>query len=284
MKKCLIVANSFKKEAVVLAEKIEEFLKKREVSSRLYTYNGREDSGNNLLTDFSGFDFVVTLGGDGTVLFVCRGCAPLGIPVFPVNLGEFGFLAAVSKTSWEKDLLTFLEGKSFISERSCVSCEVVRSGKTVFECCSMNDCVISSSASSRLANFNVAYNHALLGPFKANGIIVSTPTGSTAYSAAAGGPIVDPSLPALVLTPISSFSLSARPLVFGPAGEITITVLPSRCSTNLTCDGQIDFELEEDDVVILGIPEFNAKLISSTQEKFYSALQSKLNWAGGPRA
>lgn len=125
---------------------------------------------------------------------------------------------------------------------------------------------------------------ALLGPFKTNGIIVSTPTGSTAYSAAAGGPIVEPELSALVLTPVSSFSLSARPLVFGEKGEIVITLMSSRSDASLTCDGQIDFELKEGDVLILKIPEFRAKLICSTQEKFFSALQSKLNWSGGPRA
>ena len=171
-----------------------------------------------------------------------------------------------------------------ICERSLVSCEVIRDGKSVFSSFGLNDVVISSPGSSRLINLRVAYNHALLGPFKANGIIVSTPTGSTAYSAAAGGPILDPSLEGLVLTPVSSFSLSARPLVFGSKGEIAITVLPSRVDIALCIDGQVNFKLNKNDVIILGIPAFRALLAGATQEKFYAALQSKLNWSGGPRA
>ena len=284
MKKCLIVSNSFKFDAEYLGKEIWDFLEARGIHVSIYSYNGKDAVDNTPSLDFSGNDFVVTLGGDGTVLFACRGCSILGIPVFPINLGEFGFLASVSKDSWKTEMENFLDGKSFISERSLVDCEVIRNGETVFECISMNDCVISSSPSTRLVNLNVAYNHALLGPFKTNGIIVSTPTGSTAYSAAAGGPIVEPSTPALVLTPVSSFSLSARPLVFGRNGEIVITVLESRAEVALDCDGQKGFRLEKDDVIILGIPECTAKLVGSTQEKFYAALQSKLNWSGGPRA
>ena len=160
----------------------------------------------------------------------------------------------------------------------------MRKGKSVFITSGMNDIVISSTASSRLINLNVAYKWASLGAFKANGLIVSTATGSTGYSAAAGGPIVEPSLAAMLLTPISSFSLSARPLVFGKDGELAITVLPSRVEVGLSADCQIDFALQSEDTIILKVPEYKAYLICSEQEKFYSALQSKLNWSGGPRA
>jgi NAD+ kinase len=280
--KCLIVANSFKNDAENLSAEISSFLTEKNVQNSVFLYDGRKEFLRRV--DFSGCDFVVTLGGDGTVLFACRGCAPLGIPVFPVNLGEFGFLATVAKNFWRTELDDYLSGKSFVSERCLVRCEVVRGGETVFTDWGMNDCVISSCPSSHIVNLQVAYNHALLGPFKTNGIIVSTPTGSTAYSAAAGGPIVEPTIQSLVLTPVSSFSLSARPLVFGKKGEIVITVMESREGVSLSYDGQIDFPLKEGDVLILDIPEFRARIISSTQEKFFAALQSKLNWSGGPRA
>lgn len=284
MKNCLVLVNALKKEASSLSKEISAFLKSRSVSTEIYSYNGDDGSGETDSLSFSGFDFTVTLGGDGTVLFACRECAPLGVPVFPVNLGEFGFLAVVSPCQWKNELNSYLEGNAFCAARSLVKCEVVREGKTVFTSCGMNDAVVSSPGSSKLINLEVAYNHALLGPFKANGIIVSTPTGSTAYSAAAGGPILDPSLNGLVLTPISSFSLSARPLVFGSSGEIAITVMPSRVEVGLSLDGQVNFNLKEKDVIILGIPAYKAKIICSTQERFYASLQSKLNWSGGPRA
>ncbi len=284
MKKCLIVVNSFKERALPLGEEIRSFLAERGVSSVLFTYNGADAGSEEVSVSFEGYDLVLTLGGDGTVLFACRGCAPLGIPVFAINLGEFGFLASIQVDEWQEQLERYLDGRSLVSERSLIEAEVLRGGKTVFLTSGMNDIVVSSSASSRLINLKVAYNHALLGPFKANGLIVSTATGSTAYAAAAGGPIMEPSLDTMLLTPISSFSLSARPLVFGSGGEIVITVLPSRVDVGLTADGQVSFGLCEGDVVIVGVLKSRARLVAATQETFYAALQSKLNWAGGPRA
>lgn len=284
MKKCLVVVNSFKTASVPLSHEVMAFLKERGVCAESFIYDGNNAVSESVAVDFNGYDFVITLGGDGTVLFACRGCAPLKIPVFPVNLGEFGFLAGIQKECWKKELSDYLGGKSSTSERGLVECEVLRGGRSVFSNLSMNDCVISSAATSRLINLSVAYNRSLLGPFKANGIIVATPTGSTAYSAAAGGPIIDPAIDAMVLTPISSFSLSARPLVFGPRGEITITVLPGRSDVVLSCDGQVSFDLCEGDVLILSISEYKVRLLGASQERFYSALRSKLNWSGGPRA
>ncbi|MCR5219104.1 NAD(+)/NADH kinase [Treponema sp.] len=284
MEKSLILVNTFKKDADRIAGDIKTYLESKGLKADLYAYDGKDAHTRNLPVDFSGYDFAVTLGGDGTVLFAARECALYGIPVFPVNLGEFGFLAGVQKDMWQKELEEYLSGKSLISERNLLESEVLRGGRSVFKSRCMNDTVISGTTASGLVNLEVAYNRALLGSFKSTGVIVSTATGSTAYSAAAGGPIVEPSLNAVVLTPISSFSLSARPLVLGPEGEIAMRVLPSRVDIVLVADGQIDFPLQTGDVIISGISKYKARIIGSTQEKFYSALQSKLNWSGGPRA
>lgn len=288
MKRCLLVVNTFKELAIPLSESIASYMEEKGISCEKFNYDGSDAFNQNSSSDigvkFNGFDFVVTLGGDGTVLFASRGCAPWGIPVFPVNLGEFGFLASVSPDNWQQSLDNFLSGKESMARRSLVEAEVLRGGLTVFRASALNDVVLSSRGAARLVNFNVAFNHALLGPFKANGLIVATPTGSTAYSAAAGGPIIDPSLDAMLLTPISSFSLSARPLLFDASGELAITLLPSRQEVVLSADGQVNFKLCPGDVIILTIPPYKASLIASTQVGFYSALQSKLNWSGGPRA
>ena len=298
MKKCLIVVNTFKTLALPLARSMETFLEEKGVECERFEYDGsseRDRAYENTGTEkgaetstekksFSGYDFVVTLGGDGTVLFASRGAAPWGIPVFPVNLGEFGFLASISPEKWQEGLNDFLCGNSSVTRRSLVEAEVIRGGKTVFRASALNDVVLSSRGAARLVNFSVAFNHALLGPFKANGLIVSTATGSTAYSAAAGGPIIDPSLDAMLLTPISSFSLSARPLLFDASGEIAITLMPSREKVVLSADGQVNFDLCCDDVIILTIPPYKASLVGASQSGFYAALQSKLNWSGGPRA
>lgn len=284
MKKCLIVVNSFKESAVNLAKEITRFLAEKSIVADTFEYHNKGETGKKVETSFDGYTFVITLGGDGTVLFAARGSAPLGIPVLSVNLGEFGFLASVQTSDWKEQLTSYLNGTAYVSERSLIEAEVLRGGKTVFRTNCMNDIVISSIATSRLVNLGVTFKSASLGLFKANGLIVSTPTGSTGYSAAAGGPILDASLNAMVLTPISSFSLSARPLVFGSDGEIAITVLPSRVDVELSADGQIPLALEEGDVIILSLSEYKAKLLCTSQETFYSSLQNKLNWAGGPRA
>lgn len=284
MSKCLLVVNSFKAESSVIADQISRFLNSRGWDVGVFSYNGQDALKNGVETAFSGVDLAVSLGGDGTVLFVSRGCAPAGIPVFAVNLGEFGFLASIQKNNWQKPLEDYLEGKLPSISRYMVSCRVERDGKTVFSSNGLNDMTISSEAASRLINLEVSYSGSNLGPFKANGIIVATATGSTAYSAAAGGPIISPGLKALVLTPISSFSLSARPLVFSADGMLSVRILDSRSRVGLMADGQINFNLEENDDVLLSIPDYKVRLLGGSLDKFYSALQSKLNWAGGPRA
>lgn len=284
MKKCVIVENSFKKESLPLGKSIKDFLAQKNIDSEEFTYDGKNVSDKDLASLIKDTDFVITLGGDGTVLFASRVCAPLSIPVFPINLGEFGFIAGIQKNEWQSEFDLFLEGKAHIQERSLVTAEVLRSEKSIFTCSGMNDIVISSATSVKIVNIDVDYNNAPLGHFKADGIIFATATGSTAYSAAAGGPIVDPSLNVLILTPVNSFSLSARPLVLNPENEICVTVLPSRASLELTCDGQIPFALEEDDRIKLSVSKDRATLVCSTQQKFYAALRSKLNWSGGPLA
>ncbi|MBP5443283.1 MAG: NAD(+)/NADH kinase [Treponema sp.] len=283
MKKCLLLVNSYKADSVEMAQKIRPYLESRSIGVEVFTYDGKHAQNENIEPPFEGMDFVITLGGDGTVLFASRSCAPLGIPVFAVNLGEFGFLASVGKDSWQKELDDFLAGNKKISSRYMVSCRVVRGGKTVFQGRGMNDVTISSSGASRLVNLDVYHDGAFLGPFKANGLIVATATGSTAYSAAAGGPILCPSVKALILTPISSFSLSARPIVFSE-GVLEIIVTAERYPVGISVDGQVGFDLEQDDRIQLEIPECCARLVGATENTFYAALQSKLNWSGGPRA
>ena len=160
-----------------------------------------------------------------------------------------------------------------------------KDGCVAYSGCGLNDIVVTAKTAARTILLDVAYNYVSLGKFKADGIIISTPTGSTAYSSSAGGPIIDPEMEALLLTPINSFSLSTRPLVLSPKGEVEITVLPSReHEIILTIDGQKPFELQVGDCIKIRQIAEKVKLVGCTTEKFYEALQSKLNWAGGPHA
>ncbi len=282
MKKCLIVVNPHKDASQKYGKLIAAHLKTRGHLADFYSFDGF-DAGN----PFEGNDFVITLGGDGTVLFAARGCVKLGIPVFPVNFGEFGFIASIQKDEWQSQLDLFLAGDMPIMERSMIQAHLIRPHKElpVFSALGLNDVVVCSKLATRTVMLDVAYNAVSLGTFKADGLIISTATGSTAYSASAGGPIIEPELDALLLTPANSFSLSSRPLVLSPNGEISITVQPFRATEGIiTVDGQRPFALQEGDCVkIRRIPE-KVKLVGCTAEKFYSALRSKLNWSGGPHA
>ncbi len=281
MKKCLVVVNTKKEDSQIYGRQIAKYLESRGVVTSFYSFDGFSEE-----NPFPGNDFAVTLGGDGTVLFAARCCVRHRIPVFAVNFGEFGFIASVQKNDWKTELDRFLEGRSEIEERSMLAAALITDGKgRSFSSIGLNDVVVCAKIPASTISLEVTYNEVPLGSFKADGIIVSTATGSTAYSASAGGPIIDPGLDALVLTPVNSFSLSARPLVLSPKGELRIRIVPSRQNAVIiTVDGQPPFDLHEGDILKIRRISERFMLAGSTTEGFYDALRSKLNWSGGPHA
>lgn len=285
MKKCAIVINTYKEEAAAISRDLGEFLSERGFSVALFPL-----SRELVDYDFSDCSFVVTLGGDGTVLYAARHCAPLHIPVFPINLGQFGFIAGISRNSWRDKLAVFLEGKLHLAERSLIQVRVKRSSENanascLFSSTALNDAVIKVAGAAQIAELSISCNDEEFGNIRSDGVVIATPTGSTAYSAAAGGPIVDPDLDVLVFSPICPFSLSGRPIVMHQSTKIAIKILPSRgAKLLLSCDGQNGFPLEEGDVVEIRRADENVQLAGCDSAGFYTALKSKLNWSGGPHA
>lgn len=280
MKKALVIINLSKDESMNLAKKISEFLKTRGIETDFLSFDGFCDN-----SPLNGYNMVVTLGGDGTVLFAARNAVENDIPIFPVNLGEFGFIASIQPNEWETQLSLYLEGKIPVEERSMLKVRVKRGDDFVYESLGLNDVVISAKRASTTISLDVNYNNLHLCKLKADGAIVSTSTGSTAYSAAAGGPIVDPNLSAFILTPINSFSLSSRPIVLNPDGKLSMLIEKSRTKEiSITVDGQEPFSLQIGDFVTIEKNQKKVKLIACTSEKFYNALRSKLNWSGVPHA
>lgn len=273
--KALIITNTNKEESLTIGDKIALFLKERGIDSSFCRFCGRDEG-----APFEGNDVVITLGGDGTVLYAARGCVREGIPVFPVNLGEFGFIAGIQKDEWERPLEMFLKGKAHIDTRSMLKMSILSGAFTTSA--ALNDIVVSARSAARTVLLGIEYNCAPLCTYKADGIIVSTPTGSTAYSASAGGPIIDPALDAIVLTPINAFSLSSRPLVLPSNGEIGINILPSRVKdVIITVDGQEPMPISEGERIKIRRLKEKVRLVGCTAEGFYSALRSKLGWRGG---
>lgn len=280
MKKCLIIANTGKENSKTLSGEISEFLEKQGIGYSLFNFDGF-----SVKNPVKGYDFIITLGGDGTVLFAARCAVKTGIPVFPVNLGEFGFIAGVQPEEWKEKLEAFLSGNAPVAERSLVKACVYHQGKKKGEAVALNDIAVSSREAVRTINLEISYNKTVLCQLKTDGAIFSTPTGSTAYSAAAGGPIIDPELDALVFTPVNPFSLSTRPIVLNPEGEISVTVLKGRTKEiNVYADGQRAFDLEAGDLIKIRRNSEKVRLVYCTGENFYNALRSKLNWSGGPHA
>lgn len=279
-KRALVIINITKDASMSLAEEITKFLKEQNIETEKLSFDGFCEN-----YSFEGFDFVVTLGGDGTVLFAARNSVKTGVPLFPVNLGEFGFLAAIQPDQWKQTLIDFLDGKVPVTERSLVNASVLRDGKKIYSAIGLNDVVITARRAARTISLDVEYDSLHLCKLKSDGVIISTSTGSTAYSAAAGGPIIDPGVDAFVMTPVNAFSLSSRPIVLSPNGTLAISVEQSRIKeVSLTVDGQEPVCLLIGDRVEITRLQDRVKLVGCTTESFYNALRSKLNWSGGPHA
>jgi len=232
------------------------------------------------------YDIAFSLGGDGTVLYAARMLAALETPILPVHMGTLGFLAGITNYQWLPVYEQWLNGTARISLRCMMELAVERDGQNVYENICLNDVVISSLGIAKLIRLSVKTEVAQgefadLGFYRSDGLIVATPTGSTAYSMAAGGPILDPEMEAKILSPICSFTLSNRPLVLPSYNTLHISVeREQRSGVLLTVDGQNTFALEGGDRITIGHFPHYARLITSGRSAYYSALQEKLSWGG----
>ena len=230
-------------------------------------------------------DVALSLGGDGTLLNCARIVAEQETPILPVNLGTLGFITEVAQPEWKEAFERYLAGRLAVSRRVMVVAGVTRGGREVARLPGLNDAVVSTGGAPKITRLQVALSGTAVGRYRADGVIVSTPTGSTAYSMAAGGPILHPEMQALVLNPACPFTLSNRPLVV-PADEVVeITVEePQRTEVVLTVDGQRSVPLQPGDRVVLRRYEHSALIIQSDRRNFYEVLRHKLHWAGEPGA
>lgn len=281
MKKILLIISEYKEEAKTLAIKISKFLTKKGFEVESFYYDGYDGLNMDKKVLSQNFEFVISLGGDGNVLFASRFAAPKSIPVFPINFGQFGFIANIEPCDWEKELTKFLAGKQEAHMRMLLRVQVLRENSFIADYNALNEAVVSSNGLAKLINVDIFYKEFSFGTFRSDGIIVSTPTGSTGYAVAAGAPILDPSMLAFVLLPIAPFTLSSRPLVLPAEGQIQIKVLPQRQKQLiLSIDGQQSVKLNTNDTVIISHSKLSVNLIGCSQEHFYKALRAKLGWSG----
>ena len=276
----LIIVNHLKAEASGMLESVRKYLQDREINVTV-----KQVENDNQIDNFENIDLAVSLGGDGTVLYSSRVLSNRQIPILAVNLGDFGFITEVSQYEWIDAFEKYQKGYLGISKRIMLDVLLIRNGKKRLCWNGLNDAVVGATGTSKIIRLDVSLADTPVGEYRADGVIVSTPTGSTAYSAAAGGPILAPEMEAMILNPICPFTLSNRPLVVPGWENINITIKEhQRTDVLLTVDGQYAEQLRPEDTISIKMSERHALIIRSDKRNFYEVLRKKLNWSGGPDA
>jgi NAD+ kinase len=224
-------------------------------------------------------DLVVALGGDGTLLAVARAIGDRDVPILGVNLGTLGFLAETAREDLFPALEAVLEERMLVEERMRFEVGVERDGESLGHFTALNDAVISNTGLSRMVHLATRADGAEVTTYHADGLIVATPTGSTAYSLSAGGPLLLPTLQAIVLTPISAHTLTQRPLVLPETSVVEIYVEERRGGeVHVTVDGQVGRALEDDDLVTVRRSDHPARLLVPSNQNRFELMRAKLRW------
>ena len=223
-------------------------------------------------------DLLIVLGGDGTLLAAARLLGERKVPILPVNLGGLGFLTSVTLDDLYPVLEQAIKSEARYSERVLLESRVLRKGKP-FHCArALNDAVLNKAALARIIDLELRVNGEFVTNYKADGLIVATPTGSTAYSLSAGGPIMYPIVSAFVITPICPHTLTNRPLVIPDSAKIEIGFAAGEAPIYLTVDGQVGVELQANDVIELSAAAERLRLVRPKEKTYFSVLRDKLKW------
>ena len=267
--------------AVALVPKLIEWLRHRGITVRIDGETGIYAGGiaglvRERVPDTC--DMLIVLGGDGTLLSAARAMGRREIPLFPVNLGGLGFLTAITVDEVFPELERALRGEHRIARRKMMTTEVVRGGEVVASFDALNDAVLTKSSIARMIDLDAHVDDQFVCAYKADGLIIATPTGSTAYSLSAGGPIIFPSVPAICLTPICPHMLTNRPVLVPETSVIRVTSLGPDESVYLTIDGQVGLPINEHDVVVCHSSHHSLLLTRPPRMMFFDVLRQKLKW------
>ncbi|UPA22052.1 NAD(+)/NADH kinase [Candidatus Peribacteria bacterium] len=228
-------------------------------------------------------DALLVIGGDGTILRSVRQLTQFSVPIIGVNRGAVGFLAEVTMKEADTLLPLLLRGDGVMDERSMLTVTVERGGNNIFQSYALNEAVISQGTISRLLDLKTNVGKEHLANFHADGLIIATPTGSTAYSLAAGGPVVHPQIDAVILTPINPHSFNQRPIVLPSHADIEVEVFKAnesflQSTVSLTIDGQVYHELQRQDRVHVSVHSETIKFLRRREDTFFHTLRTKLKW------
>jgi NAD+ kinase len=276
VRRAAVIAKRSSPEAQELAHELVAWLERRGLA---VIRDAGEGTGEEFFAPAEPYDLAVVLGGDGTLLSVARRLRP-GTPILGVNLGSLGFLTELGRDELYPALTGVLAGRFELESRALVDVELERAAGTKATFRFLNDAVIAKSALSRIIQLTVHVDGRLVVSYRSDGLIISTPTGSTAYNLSAGGPIVHPLLPVVLLTPICPHTFSMRPLVVPGGSRIEVTLDTQREEVYLTLDGQEGTGLGFGDTIRVRPSEAQVRLIKVSERTFYDGIRDKLHWGG----
>ena len=282
MKKIGIVVKDDVK-AVRKADELEEWMRSKGLGTvrRSSTPPNKTLPGSDDVLAPSDLFCVLVLGGDGTFLSAVRWIGDQDIPVLGVKFGEIGFLAETAEDSLFAVAEALLANKLETEPRMRLLVRVIREKEEIVRETVLNDVVINKGALARLANIITFIDRRYLTTYRADGLIIATPTGSTAYSLAAGGPIIHPDVAGIILTPISPFTLTNRPLMVPDSVSITIKLAEKSSDIVLTFDGQAGLEIGDKDTIIVEKGPHPIRMITIPDQEYFDVLKTKLRWSGG---
>lgn len=243
-------------------------------------YSSGEEEVPRALMSSRPLDMVVVLGGDGTLLSAARATAPIDVPLLGVNLGSLGFLTDVPLSSLFSMLDEIEEGRAAVEQRSLMQCDLLRGEEVLGSYLVFNDAVVNKTAAARLNNYDLFIDRVFVSSYRADGMIVATPTGSTAYSLSAGGPVMMPTVNAFVITPVAPHSLTHRPLVVPDSAVVELLLRSDGEVAYLSLDGQPGVDLRDGDKVRCVRSQHRVSLFR-TDHDFFHVLRSKLKWGDG---
>lgn len=285
MKSIGVVANVKKPKVKSTVSRILRWAEKNKtdyyLTSELSRIVGHKDKALPLdeLPDHS--QLIISLGGDGTMLASARAVGPKGNPILGINLGGIGFLTEITSDKIEKTLDRIKKKDYVIEKRMCLQAQIEGSKeKNQF---ALNDIVIDKGNVARLIYLHLYDKHEFVCSYSADGIILSTSTGSTAYSMAAGGPIINPRINAIIVSPICPFTLAVRPMVFSEKDSLKVVVESEHKLAMLTLDGQESFKLSSPSTVLIRKARHSINLIKFQERSYYEVLRTKLHWGAKPR-
>lgn len=247
---------------VYLSEKSAKFLQRTEKAL------STEEFGKKI-------DCLIVLGGDGTLLNSAQKIIPNEVPIFGVNLGTLGFLTEIEVADIEPALRKLVNGEYEIENRMMLEGQIIRNGEKVKTFYGLNDIVITKGALARLINIAIYVDDEMVNTYPADGLIIASPTGSTAYSLSAGGPVVVPKVEVMLITPICPHTLYARPLVIAPDSKVKVVLLNTSGEGSVTIDGQHGFPLELGDEILIKKAPFYTKLLRLNNRSFFQIIQGK---------